>query len=127
MTGNSSSSVVATKVKDCLIVTVGEDLSGGGLDEVKRVVLRDVHEKGCLSIIFELSALKFMDTIEFDGLKAISEMASILGAQSMFVGMQPGIVFHLIANDAVTTGLSAALDLNEALEMLGITDAASRN
>lgn len=100
-------------------------MSGGGLEEVQRVVLRDVHEKGCLSIIFELSALKFMDTIEFQGLKTVSEMASILGAQAMFVGMQPGIVFHLITNDVETSGLNAALDLNEALEKLGITDAAS--
>ncbi|BDT77330.1 hypothetical protein PKF023_11330 [Polynucleobacter yangtzensis] len=125
MSSTSSSNVVATKVKNCLIVTVGEDLSGGGLEEVRRVVLRDVHEKGCLSIIFELSALKFMDTFEFQGLKTVSEMASILGAQAMFVGMQPGIVFHLITNDVETSGLNAALDLNEALEKLGITDAAS--
>ncbi|WP_162785572.1 hypothetical protein [Polynucleobacter necessarius] len=68
-----------------------------------------------------------MDTTEFEGLKTGSEMTSILGAQSMFVGIQPGIVLHLIANHTQTTGLSAALDLNEALEKLGITDAASRN
>ena len=89
------------------------------------MTLRDVHEKGCQSIIFELSAVKFMDTIEFEGLKTISEMASILGAQSMFVGLQPGIVSHLVASDAETGGISAALDLNEALEKLGITNAAS--
>ncbi len=127
MHNTTSSNVVATKVRDCLIVTVGEDLSSGGLEEVRRVVLRDVHEKGCLSIIFELSALKFMDTIEFEGLKTVSEMASILGAQAMFVGLQPGIVFHLIANDAQTAGINAALDLNEALEKLGITSATARN
>lgn len=127
MSNASFSSVIATKVKDCLIVTVGEDLSSGGLEEVRRVVLRDVHEKGCLSIIFELSALKFMDTIEFEGLKNVSEMASTLGAQSIFVGIQPGIVFHLVANDAQTDGLNAALDLNEALEKLRITNVASRN
>ena len=127
MHNTTSANVVATKVRDCLIVTVGEDLSGGGLDEVRRVVLRDVHEKGCQSIIFELSALKFMDTIEFEGLKTVSEMASILGAQAMFVGLQPGIVFHLISNAAQTSGINAALDLNEALEKLGITSAAARN
>lgn len=125
MHSSAASNILATKVKDCLIVTVGEDLSGGALEEVRRVTLRDVHEKGCQSIIFELSAVKFMDTIEFEGLKTISEMASILGAQSMFVGLQPGIVSHLVASDAETGGISAALDLNEALEKLGITNAAS--
>ena len=40
MHNTTSANVVATKVRDCLIVTVGEDLSGGGLEEVRRVVLR---------------------------------------------------------------------------------------
>jgi anti-anti-sigma regulatory factor len=127
MNKSFSSVVIATKVQGCLIVTVGEDLSGGGLEEVSRVVLRDVHEKGCSSIVFELSSLKFMDTIEFEGLKAISSMADILGAQSVFVGIQPGIVSHLVANDSATLGVVGALDLNDALEMLGITHGLSRN
>lgn len=127
MNKSFSSGVVATKVQNCLIVTVGEDLSGGGLEEVSRVVLRDVHEKGCSSIVFELSALKFMDTVEFEGLKAISSMADILGAQSVFVGIQPGIVSHLVTNDSATLGVVGALDLNDALEMLGITHGLYKN
>lgn len=121
----ASVNVVATKVNDCLIVTVGDDLSEGCLEEVKRTILSDIHKEGCLSIIFELSALKFMDTIEFEGLKSISEMAIFLGARSLFVGIQPGIVSHLITNNADIKGIHACLDLNEALKMLGIVNATS--
>lgn len=123
----ATSSIVATKVKDCLIVTIGEDLSSSSLEEVKHLVLNHIHEKNCSSIIFELSALKFMDTIEFQGLKTVSEMAAVLGAKSLLVGLQPGIIFHLIMNNAETTGVCAVLDLNEALEALGITSAESGN
>ncbi len=125
MSGISDSNLVITKVKDCLIVTVRDDLSGVVLEEMQRKVLKDIQEKSCLKIIFELSALKFMDTIEFESLKKIAEMASILGAESIFVGIKAGIVNHLIMNDAETSGLNAELDLNEALEKLGIIDVAS--
>ena len=54
-------------------------------------------------------------------------MAAILGAKSLFVGLQPGIIFHLIINNAETSGICATLDLNEALEKLGITSAESGN
>lgn len=123
----NSAGVVSTKVKNCLIVTIGEDLSSGNLEEVRRLVLNGIDKQGCSSIIFELSALKFMDTIEFEGLKTVSEMASVLGARSIFVGLQPGIIFHLIMNNAETVGVFATLDLNEALETLGITSADTRN
>ena len=39
-------SIAVTQVKNCLIVALGDDLSGGALDEVKRLVLQSIHEKG---------------------------------------------------------------------------------
>jgi anti-anti-sigma regulatory factor len=127
MNESLSSNVFTTKVNDCLIVTFGEDLSSVGLEEVKNVVLRDIREKSCSSIIFELSALKYMDTYEFAGLKEVSEMGIILGAKTIFAGLPPGIVFHLIVNNVETAGITAVLDLNEALEVLGIVNDTSRN
>ena len=123
----TSSRIIATRVKNCLIVTIGEDLSIQTLKNLQRLVLSGIHEKGCSSIVFELSALKYMDKIEFEGLKEVSEMAAVLGAKSLFVGLQPGIIFHLIINNAETSGICATLDLNEALEKLGITSAESGN
>lgn len=123
----TTSSINTTRVKDCLIVTLGDDLSGGAIDATRLVVLDNVHKEACLSVVFELSALKFMDTEEFEALKSISEMAAMLGAQAIFSGLNPGIIFHLILNDAQTNGVSATLDLNEALRLLGITNDVDRN
>jgi rsbT antagonist protein RsbS len=123
----ASSSIVVTKVKNCLIVTISEDLSSRALEQLRHLVLRDIHKKNCSSIVFELSALKFMDTIEFEGLKAVAEMVAVLGARALFVGLQPGIIFHLIINNVETSGIHATLDLNQALETLGITSVESGN
>ena len=57
----TSSRIIATRVKNCLIVTIGEDLSIQTLKNLQRLVLSGIHEKGCSSIVFELSALKYMD------------------------------------------------------------------
>lgn len=118
----SSSGINVTKVKNCLIVTVGDDLSGDALDQTQNVVLDGIHQDGCLEVIFELSGLKFMDTLEFEGLKSISEMAAILGAKTVFSGINPGIIFHLISSNAKTEGIQSSLDLNGALNLLGIAN-----
>ena len=103
-------------------MTVGDDLSGGALEQVRKVVLDGIHQESCLAVIFELSGLKFMDTLEFEGLRSISEMSTILGAKTIFSGMNPGIIFHLILSNAETEGISSALDLNEALNLLDISN-----
>lgn len=118
----TSSGINVTKVRNCLIVTVGDDLSGGALEHMQKVVLDGIHQDGCLEVIFELSGLKFMDTLEFDRLKSISEMALILGAKTVFSGINPGIIFHLISCNAQTEGIHSSLDLNGALNLLGIAD-----
>lgn len=117
-----SSNIFTTKVNNCLIVTFGDFLSNESLEEAKNVVLRDVREKFCFSVIFELSGLKYIDTLEFEVLKEISEMTALLGAKTIFSGLQPGIIFHLIVNDVKISRINAALDLNEAIEKLKIND-----
>jgi hypothetical protein len=45
-------------------------------------------------------------------------MASILGARSILVGLQPGIVSSLIALDCDVDGVEAAADLDDAFRRL---------
>ena len=123
----SLSSFVVTQVRDCLIVTIGNDLSRFSIEELQGVVSRSIHENGCASIILDLTNLNFMDTIEWEDLKVVYDIASVLGAQSIFVGMKVGIISHLIMNDAQTAGLNMALSLDQALKILRVIDADSGN
>lgn len=109
-----------------MIVTFGEDFSEINVDEIKQTLLQEVYESHCANVIFEMSALKFLDTIEFEQLKDIMKMISTLGVKSMLVGLRPGIIHHLVLHDVDISGISTSLDLNDALNKLEIVTNAPR-
>lgn len=115
-TGDSN--VISTRVGQNIIVTLGHDLSGGVLAEVKRITLHDIHRYRAQAVIFEVSALQFIDTHEFSELKNIMKMVEVLGATSVFSGFKPGIVMYLIESDVDLSGIQACYGLDEALEFL---------
>jgi len=116
MPTSGTTSVTGTRVGNCLVVTISQDLSGGMLDEIRRVALTGIQKDGATSAIFELSAVPFMDTQEFQSLRDIARMAAMLGSKVFFVGLNPGIIIHLMASDADVGGINACLGLDEALQ-----------
>lgn len=111
-------SVISTRVGQSIILTLGADLSGGVLDEVKKTALEDLHRHRARGVIFEISALQFLDTHEFDELKAIAKMVEVLGATAIFAGFRPGIVMYLIESGVDLGNIKACFGLDEALEQL---------
>ena len=87
MPTSGTTSVTGTRVGNCLVVTISQDLSGGMLDEIRRVALNGIQKDGATSAIFELSAVPFMDTQEFKSLRDIARMAAMLGSKVIFVGL----------------------------------------
>ena len=66
-----------------------------------------------------------MDVEDFEVLRRSMAMASILGARSILVGLQPGIVASLIALDCNVDGVEAAADLDDAFQRLQPTATAT--
>lgn len=112
------STVTATNIKNNLVVTLPVDLSGGALDQVRSVTLDAIQDNPIIAVIFECSALKFIDVNEFDVLKSICGMSGVLGAVPILTGLRPEIIKYLIFADIDCTGIRAFLGLNEALDYL---------
>jgi len=113
-------SVTSTRISDCLIVTVPDDLGGAQMDLLREATLNAIHGISTRAVIFELSGLRFLDSEEFSGLKSIAHMTERLGSTSIFVGLHPGIVAHLVQADADLGGIKAKLGLSEALRSLSV-------
>lgn len=115
---SSSTSVTGTRVEDCLVVTLSRDLGGDTLDQARKVTLDGVQSGGASAVIMDASGVPFMDSHEFDGLRRLMHMAELLGARCMLVGLQPGIIMHLMSCDANVDGLRAMLGLDDALRAM---------
>jgi len=116
----ASRSITSTRISDCLIVTVPDDLGGTQMDMLRDATLNAIHGISTRAVIFELSGLRFLDSEEFSGLKSIAHMTERLGSTSIFVGLHPGIVAHLVQADADLGGIKAKLGLSEALRALSV-------
>jgi anti-anti-sigma regulatory factor len=120
LNASDTRSVTSTRISDCLIVTVPDDLGGSQMDLLREATLNAIHGVSTRAVIFELSGLRFLDSAEFSGLKSIAHMTERLGSSSIFVGLHPGIVAHLVQADADLGGIKAELGLSEALGSLSV-------
>jgi anti-anti-sigma regulatory factor len=116
----SGHGIVATRLEDCLVVTVGEELDGDVLVVVRQRTLGELQAQRCRAVIFELSALTILDRSEFRELRAIGEMVRVLGAVPVLVGLRPGLVQYLVETDVDVTGVRAFLTLEQGLAGLRV-------
>jgi len=112
--------ILATRVGSCLVLAVGKDLAGSALESLRALAIDELRGLPATAVVFDLSALCYLDSHEFTELRSIARMVDMLGAPSMFVGLQPGVIVHLMQLDADTAGLRTALGLDEALRQFGI-------
>lgn len=117
---NIGISVVATKVKDVLVVTLPNDLSDENFNQLKIKVVNGLSSTEVRAVVFECSALQYIDHYEFIDLKNLLDSSRILGAKPILVSLSPGIIKYLIESDVDLTGIKAFLSLNEALDFLEI-------
>jgi rsbT antagonist protein RsbS len=101
-----------------VVASVQVDLDDDILCRFRDDLLNCLHQTGSLGVILDLSGLETLDSHEFDGLRGIITMCSIMGAESVLVGLRPGVVSSLIEVGADVDGLLAATDLDSAYALL---------
>ena len=112
--------ILATRVSSCLVLAVGKDLAGSALERLRTLAIEELQGLAANAVVFDLGALCYLDGQEFAELRSIARMVDMLGAPSIFVGLQPGVIVHLMRLEADTAGLRTALGLDEALQQFGI-------
>lgn len=111
--------VVAIQVsRDIVVASIQVDLDDDVLARFQEDLLRRVHETGSAGVILDLSGLETLDSHELSALRHIIAMLKIMGAESVLVGLRPGVVSALIDAGADVDGLQAAINLDAAFDLL---------
>jgi rsbT antagonist protein RsbS len=104
--------------RNIVVASIQVELDDDVLARFREDLLRCIHEMDSRGVILDLSGLETLDSHEFAGLRSIISMSSIMGAQSILVGMRPGVVSALIEVGADVDGLLSAIDLDAAYAIL---------
>jgi rsbT antagonist protein RsbS len=104
--------------RDVVVASIQVDLDDDVLTRFREDLLQRVHETGSQGVILDVSGLETLDASEFAELRRIITMCSIMGAEAVLVGLQPGVVSSLVEVGADVDGLRAAIDLDSAFTLL---------
>ena len=81
-------------------------------------LLARIRDSGVRGVILDLSGVEVMDVVEFDSIRRTMDMAELMGATPVLVGLSAAIVSALVDLDADTGAIRAAFDLDQAFELL---------
>jgi rsbT antagonist protein RsbS len=104
--------------RDIVVASIQVDLDDDVLARFREDLLGRIHESGSQGVIFDVSGLETLDSSEFADLRRIITMCKIMGAESVLVGLRPGVVSALVEAGAEVDGLRAAIDLDAAYALL---------
>jgi rsbT antagonist protein RsbS len=101
-----------------VVASIQVDLDDDVIARFRQDLLDCIHETGSRGVILDVSGLETLDSEELAALRKIMVMTSLMGAESVLVGLRPGIVSALIEVGAEIDGLRAAINLDAAFALL---------
>jgi rsbT antagonist protein RsbS len=109
-------------IQGCLVASIQVDLTDHVLSRFRQDLLARIGSAHVHGVVLDVSGVEVMDSVDFEMLKTTMTMASIMGATPVIVGLKPGIVSALVDMDVDTRDVRAALNLDDALQMLGASE-----
>jgi rsbT antagonist protein RsbS len=104
--------------RDVVVASIQIELNEDVLARFREDLLNRVHDSRSRGVILDVSGLETLDSDEFAELRKIISMCTILGTESILVGLQPGVVSSLIEAGAEVDGVRAAVNLDAAFNLL---------
>jgi len=102
----------------CLLVTIQVDLQ----DQIALALQDDLSTKidqiGATGVLIDISALEIVDSFIGRMLAGISGIASVLGAATVVVGMQPAVAITLVELGLSLDGVRTALNVERGMQIL---------
>jgi rsbT antagonist protein RsbS len=106
------------KQGDYLIASIQTALSDTDVLQLRDDLLSRAGQLRSRGIIVDVTALDVMDSFASRSLRAIAHMASLRGALTVMVGIQPEVAFAMVQLGLNLEGVHTALDLEEGLALL---------
>lgn len=108
------------KVWNLLLIPLQGEMTDELANELTNEVLDRIHQLGCSGMVIDITGLWIVDSHLCAVLSQLSSAAALMGARTFISGMKPDIALALETMGVQLKGVSTTLDLEDALERLGI-------
>jgi rsbT antagonist protein RsbS len=113
--------VAVLRQGDYLIASIQSDLTDSQIVALRDDLVERVGRDRARGIVVDVTALDVIDSFLARAIRTIAVTAELRGARTVVVGIRPDVAIAMVQFDLNLEPLSAALDLDEAIELLDRT------
>jgi len=112
-------SIPILRIGEILVASVQTELRDRVANAFQEDVLNTLETTGATGLVIDISGLEVVDTYVARVLAETGQMAKLMGASTVLVGMRPEIAATLIRMAYPMGGIDTALNLQEGLALFG--------
>jgi rsbT antagonist protein RsbS len=112
------------KVWQLLLVPLQGEMTDDVAAQLTTEVLDRIHVDGCSGLVIDITGLWIIDSHLCAVLSQLSAAASLMGARTFISGMKPEIALTLETMGVGLKGVKTTLNLEGALQLLGVQNGA---
>lgn len=101
-----------------LLITIQFDLQDQTALQLQEDLSNRIQQTGAQGVMIDISALEIVDSFVGRMFAAISGIASLLGATTVVVGMQPAVAITLVELGLSLEGVRTALNVERGMRLL---------
>ena len=106
------------RMGDLLLVTIQVDMHDRLALTLQDDLTSKIVQSGARGVLIDISSLEIVDSFIGRMLGNISEMARVLDAETVVVGMQPAVAITLVELGLSLTGIRTALNVERGMALL---------
>jgi rsbT antagonist protein RsbS len=107
------------KIEEFLIVSFQTELGDDEIDKLREEILDRIKATNAKGLIIDITALKIIDSFMARSLSSIASTATLLGAKTVVVGMQPAVALTLVELGLrIKWNVQTALNLEHGINLL---------
>lgn len=112
---------------DSMLVPLQGDLTDAQVTALSEEVLQEIQRRGCDALIIDASGLWLVDSHLCSVIADLARSVSLMGTVTVLAGLRPEVALTLLAMDVTLEGIQTALNLEQALERVGISPSGERS
>jgi rsbT antagonist protein RsbS len=110
--------VPVIRIGETLIVTAQEAIDDRAASDLENQIAEAIERTEARGLIIDITVLDVVDSFLGRMLNDIAAMASLMGARTVLVGIQPAVAITLIELGLQLRGVQTALNVEQALRLL---------
>ncbi|TPW27959.1 STAS domain-containing protein [Pararhizobium mangrovi] len=114
----ASGSVPIVTIAGCVVVAIRDDLDDQDILTLQDELVEEVSRRSANGVVIDISSLEIVDTFAGRMLGAMAQMAGMMNARTIVVGMRPAVAMTLVDLGMTLEGVETALNADRAIEAI---------